>query len=37
MKRNKLRLQDFDKVLTIVIRLIVALAALVDAVTRLHH
>ncbi len=37
MKRSDTRLQDFDKVLTRVIRLIVALAALVDAISRLHH
>lgn len=37
VKRTKLRLQDFDKALTLVIRLIVALAALVDAVSRLRR
>lgn len=37
MKRSDTRLQDFEKVLTLVIRLIVALAALVDAISRLHH
>ena len=37
VKRSNFRLQSFDKVLILVIRLIVALAALVNAISRLHH
>lgn len=37
MKRSETRLQNFDKVLTLVVRLIVALTALVTAISQLHH
>jgi hypothetical protein len=37
VKRSNYRLQSLDKVLILVIRLIVALTALVTAVSRLRH